>query len=85
MGVLVIGVPYFMNRKCVGKEFENERKNMTKTRLNQGSQIKAGIVEFAQELKNSVLGYLDRWDKGYPLIMWVDMVAIDDVDWFPRK
>ena len=26
LGVLVIVSPYFMNRKCVGKEFENERK-----------------------------------------------------------
>ncbi len=28
---------------------------------------KAGIVEFAQELKKTWLGdYLDRWDKGCP-------------------
>ncbi len=43
------------------------RPKMTKHWV--ASQTKQGIAEFAQELKNLVGMYLDRWDQRLPLIM----------------
>ena len=50
-------------RYALGSKKENR---MTKGTLINVS-VKAGIVEFAQELAKTSLGhYLDRWDKGCP-------------------
>ena len=47
---------------------------------------KAGIVEFAQELKKLRLGHhLNRWYQGCPFDnAGVDTIAIDDVTGFPE-